>query len=70
MTSLSRRDFLAGSAAIVGFGAMPSLAQADSFEDFIEGLIEGQTPRQGGTCSTCQHLVVTDLTYTAGATLG
>ena len=48
MTSLSRRDFLAGSAAIVGFGAMPSLAQADSFEDFIEGLIEGQTPRQGG----------------------
>ena len=46
---VTRRDFLAGSAAVIGFGALPSLSQAATVEDFVNGLIEGQTPKMGGT---------------------
>ncbi|MEM7695276.1 MAG: ABC transporter substrate-binding protein [Pseudomonadota bacterium] len=45
---LTRRDLLTGSAAIIGVGAMPTNAFA-SLDAFVDGLIEGQTPRQGGT---------------------
>lgn len=46
---LTRRDFMAGSAAIVGVGALPNLARATSTEEFVTSLIEGQAPKSGGT---------------------
>ncbi|QPM89810.1 ABC transporter substrate-binding protein [Pseudooceanicola algae] len=48
MPSFSRRDFMAGSAAIIGFGAAPGLARASTVTEFVDGLVAGQTPRQGG----------------------
>ncbi|MEL6234843.1 MAG: ABC transporter substrate-binding protein [Pseudomonadota bacterium] len=46
---VTRRDFLVGSAAVIGFGALPRLGHAASVEDFVNGLMEGQTPKTGGT---------------------
>jgi peptide/nickel transport system substrate-binding protein len=45
---LTRRDFLAGSAVIIGVGALPKGATAQPLTDFVDSLIEGQSPRQGG----------------------
>lgn len=45
---LTRRSFMAGSAAIIGLGALPDAARADGFEAFVEGLLQGQQPKQGG----------------------
>lgn len=46
---LTRRDFMAGSAAILGVGALPNLAFGANTEDFVTSLLEGQTPKSGGT---------------------
>ena len=46
---VTRRDFLQGSAVIIGMGALPSIARADNVEDFVNSLIDGQTPKTGGT---------------------
>lgn len=46
---LNRRDFMVGSAAIIGTGALPGLGLAATVEDFVDGLIAGQEPKQGGT---------------------
>ena len=46
---ITRRDFLAGSAAVIGVGALPALGRAESVERFVDSLIAGQEPRRGGT---------------------
>ncbi|MEO1425149.1 MAG: twin-arginine translocation signal domain-containing protein, partial [Pseudomonadota bacterium] len=46
---MNRRDFLTGSAVIIGMGALPSRGRAASVEDFVDNLIKDQTPIQGGT---------------------
>jgi len=45
---LTRRDFLYGSAIIVGSGLLPGSASA-GVVDFVDRLLEGETPRHGGT---------------------
>lgn len=45
---ITRRDFLAGSAVILGTGALPGLARATSVEEFVNSLIEDDAPKTGG----------------------
>ena len=45
---LTRRDFMAGSAVILGYGALPSLASANNVAEFVDALVDGQDPRVGG----------------------
>lgn len=47
---LNRRDFLQGSAMVIGLGALPAAAlRAATTQEFVESLLAGQTPRHGGS---------------------
>jgi len=45
---INRRDFLQGSAVVIGLGALPSGARAASVGEFVDGLLAGQAPKRGG----------------------
>ncbi len=45
---ITRRDFLQGSAVVIGLGSLPNPSHASSVEGFVDQLIARQEPKAGG----------------------